>query len=335
MSNPLLRLVDLGRCPSWQTQAVYHSLAAGMCEEGPDTIVLCQPDKPYLCLGRFQEFESIFSAGAVHRQKLPVYRRWIGGGATYLNADQLFYQFVFHHSRVPVMLEKIYARLLQAPLKTLKSFGLDARLHSLNELEVNGRRIAGIGGGRINEGCVVVGNFLFDFDYEAMSRVWAVPWEGFRELARLALNERVYTLKQAAPKRTLPEVRQRLKSILSGTFSRPLETGGLSADEWASAECFAEKIRFEVPERQPAETAFGQRSPLKIAAGVFIHHRTLRVDGQKVALSYRTDEDRVTQVRVSEAGLQKEFQTFIDLSRQEMAKRIDGLRVLAPTGRAF
>ena len=40
------------------------------------------------------------------------------------------------------------------------------------ELEVAGRRIAGVGGGRIGEAAVVVGNLLLDFDYQTMAQVW-------------------------------------------------------------------------------------------------------------------------------------------------------------------
>ncbi len=327
MPETPIRLVDLGRCPAGMTQAVYHVLTERMQVDSPDTIVLCRPDAPYLCLGRFQEFDSVFDATAVRRHGLAVYRRKIGGGATYLDDRQLFYQFIFHHSRVPVQLEKTYARLLAAPLKTLQSFGLNARLRALNEVEVNGRRIAGIGGGRLNDGCVVVGNFLFDFDYRTMAGVWAAPWDGFRKLAEKALAERVYTLKQAAPHLTMEMVRKRLCSLLPDYFKRPLVSAELSREEWNAAENYLQKIACKRPHTTAGHEAFGAGRPLKIAAGVFIHHRTLMRDGKEIPLSFRTDDDRVTAVRAGNTTLQEELQSMLgrplDLFLKKMTMKHD------------
>ncbi|GIR32358.1 MAG: hypothetical protein CM15mP45_16540 [Deltaproteobacteria bacterium] len=47
----------------------------------------------------------------------------------------------------------------------LNQLGLDGRLRAMNEVEANSMRIAGIGGGRVGDAMVVVGNLLLDFDY--------------------------------------------------------------------------------------------------------------------------------------------------------------------------
>ena len=64
------------------------------------------------------------------------------------------------------MLADIYSLALTAPVNALQQLGLNAELRETNEIEVDGKRIAGTGGGRIDEACVVVGNLLFDFDFE-------------------------------------------------------------------------------------------------------------------------------------------------------------------------
>jgi lipoate---protein ligase len=175
-----IRLLNLGLITPLQTQAYYHALAENMTVDSADTIIICRPSAPYLCLGYHQVFGSTFDRNECERRGLPVFRRRLGGGATYLDENQLFYQCIFHHTRLPAMLQDIYALALAAPVNTLKRLGLDAELRDTNEIEVNGKRIAGTGGGRIDEACVVVGNLLFDFDYEAMTAVWQTPSPTFR-----------------------------------------------------------------------------------------------------------------------------------------------------------
>lgn len=189
-----IRLLNLGPTASWRTQAVYHATAELMTADSPDTIIFCQPLTPYLCLGYHQVYDAVLDRTECERHNLPVVRRRVGGGATYLDANQLFYQCVFHHSRVPVVAKDIYALMLAGPVATLRRLGLNAELRAVNEIEVDDKRIAGIGGGRIGEAAVVVGNLLFDFNYHAMSQVWRVPDESFRELASTALRQRITTI---------------------------------------------------------------------------------------------------------------------------------------------
>ena len=111
------------------------------------------------------------------------------------------------------MLKDIYALGLAAPVNTLKRLGLNAELRDTNEIEVDGKRIAGTGGGRIGEACVVVGNLLFDFDFEAMTAVWRTPSSSFRLLAEQALRQQLITLNQLAITASLEEITEMLIKI--------------------------------------------------------------------------------------------------------------------------
>jgi lipoate-protein ligase A len=193
-----IRFINLGAVPAWQTQAIYHALAEGMNDEAQDTIVICSPNEPYLCIGYHQVFESIFDSAECTRRGLPVYRRRLGGGATYLDQNQIFYQCIFHHTHMPVMLKDVYSFALAAPVNTLRKLGLNAELRETNEIEVDDKRISGIGGGRIGDAAVVVGNILFDFNYEAMAAVWRTPSPSFQLLAQKALHQQVVTMKDLA-----------------------------------------------------------------------------------------------------------------------------------------
>ncbi len=287
-----IRLLNLGLVDSWQSQAIYHALAKQMNVDSPDTIIICRPRSPYLCLGYHQLYEATLDRTECERRKLPVFRRRVGGGVTYLDSAQLFYQCIFHHTRAPFMAQDIYALMLAAPVATLRRLGLQAELRAVNEIEANGRRIAGIGGGRIGEACVVVGNLLFDFDYETMSQVWQAPWPSFRRLAALALRDRVATLRQLLGPIAVDAVEPTLQEEFTKTFNRPFELGTLTeaemhyACEVAEQLASSEYLNLHQEEGQATITR-----PLKIAAGVFIHPDQTEIDGYKIQASFRVHNE--------------------------------------------
>ncbi|MEA4909675.1 MAG: biotin/lipoate A/B protein ligase family protein [Anaerolineaceae bacterium] len=282
-----IRLVDLGVAPAWQTQAVYHALAERMAEDSPDTILLCRPDAPYLCIGYHQVLESVLDPQACQRRGLPIYRRRLGGGATYLDRNQIFYQCVFHHSRMPVMPRDIYAYALAAPVMTLRSLGLEAGLCHTNEVEVRTQRIAGTGGGRIGEAVAVVGNLLLDFDYEAMAAVWQVPQPSFRELALTAMREHMTTLRDCAPGVDAETVRQRLAESFSGAMGRPVYTGALLPEELEAArQAAVEMTSPETLQLYREERGTEPMRQLKISARASIRYDETRLDGREVRGSF-------------------------------------------------
>ncbi|HVN52872.1 MAG TPA: biotin/lipoate A/B protein ligase family protein [Anaerolineaceae bacterium] len=289
-----IRLLNLGAIPAWQTQAIYHALAERMDAGSQDTILICRPSEPYLCLGYHQVFESIFDPRECQARGLPVIRRRLGGGATYLDQNQIFYQCVFHHSRMPVLLKDIYAFALAAPVLTLRRLGLAAQLRDTNEIEVNGKRIAGTGGGRIGEATVIVGNLLLDFDFAAMATVWHTPSPAFRALAEKALRDHIVRLNELLEPPPIGRLTDLLIDSFSNLIGRPLLPGVLSPEELAAA-------RFEATELTSSECLAlhgnGSESEamrnLKISARAAIRYDVAKVSGYEVHGSFWVAEDRI------------------------------------------
>ena len=331
MSATPIRLIDLGPAPFWQTQAVYHAIAGLMRDGTPDTIILTSPRTPYLCLGYHDIYDAVLDLEAVARRGLPVMRRRVGGGTTYLDSDQIFYQCVFHHRRVPAQLSAIYERLLAAPLTTLQRLGLSARLCDTLELEVQGRRIAGIGGGRIGDAAVVVGNLLFDFDYTAMAEVWRTPWPSFRELAAGALRDHVTTLREQRGSVAADDVYALLREAFAAALGRPLQVGELTRAETRYARKLGTRMSSDEYLNLHHERAQDHLArPLKIAAGVFIHAVSVDLAGCAMQASLRVHDGQIAQARLesqpprnwswAEAALQ--HQPFADWERRALALQL-------------
>jgi lipoate-protein ligase A len=302
MDRPI-RLIDLGPAPFWQTQAAYHAVAGLMVEAAPDTIILTSPRTPYLCLGYHDVYDGVLDPAAVARRGLPVMRRRVGGGTTYLDGEQIFYQCVFHHRRVPAMFGAVYAHMLSAPLAVLRGLGLPATLRDTVELEVERRRVAGIGGGRIGEAAVVVGNLLRDFDYGAMAEVWRSPWPGFRALAAEALSERVTTLRRLGVDLAPGELGERLREAFAASLGRPLVAGRLTPAERRYARRLG--ARMLAPEYVALRDAIPPAGrPLKVAGGVFVHAVEAELGGLRIRASLRAQGEVIAAARVEpEPGL--------------------------------
>jgi lipoate-protein ligase A len=294
-----IRILDLGTIPPLQTQSIYHALAERITRDTQDVIILCRPNAPYLCLGYHQVFESIFDKAECERRGLPVLRRKLGGGATYLDCNQIFYQCIFHHSRMPTMLKDIYATALAAPVKTLRKLGLDAELCDTNEIEVDGKRIAGTGGGRIGEACVVVGNLLFDLDFESMASVWRTPSSSFRWLAEKALCQQLVTLNQLAITASLEKVTEMLIDDFSKSFNRPVQLDTLTAKEIESAnEMAQELISDEFLSLHKGQSPPVPMRSLKISARAFIHAEQTHVNDYDICGSFWLSHDVIQMAKL-------------------------------------
>lgn len=180
---------------SWEhSQAIYHAAAY----LGREVLILLRPSTPYVCIGFHQDAQQEIDLEYAKQNNIPVFRREVGGGAVYLDGDQLFYQLIVRKENpaVPRKINEFYEKLLQPVIDTYHQFGVDAEYKPVNDIIVNGRKISGTGAAQIEEMMILVGNFLQDFNYEMMTRVLRVPDEKFRDKVFKTMSENLTTFKR-------------------------------------------------------------------------------------------------------------------------------------------
>lgn len=91
-----LRLLDLGGVSGVRSQAVYHALCDSVTGGGPDTLAIMYPTNPYVSVGFHRDLDAEIDTAFCAARGLPVYRRRVGGGTVYLDADQVFFQLILH-----------------------------------------------------------------------------------------------------------------------------------------------------------------------------------------------------------------------------------------------
>ncbi len=225
MAEPI-RVIDAGAVSSVRSQTIYHAIGYALGPDGPDTIVLVTSAQPYVSIGFHQEADKELDLDACRRLGLRVVRREVGGGAVYLDSNQVFTQWIFHPDRLPAHLDERY-RLYAGPLvETYRSLGIEAEYRAVNDIHVQGRKIGGTGAARMDAAEAVVGSLMFDFDHDAMAQVLKVPSEKMRDKVAASLKEYVTTLHRelgAEPDRE--EVIERYLDACSAALGRPLERG--------------------------------------------------------------------------------------------------------------
>ena len=188
-------LFDLGKLPGQQSMLIFHALA----RMGIEALVIVSPKIPLVSIGYFQDAEQEVDLQYCRESKIPFMRREVGGGATYLDENQIFYQLIWKkdNPKFPRAIDEIYPWFSQAPVETYRAFGIETEFRVVNDIITKGgRKIAGEGGGNIGDCMVFVGGILLDFDYQAMSRILKVPDEKFRDKVYKTMEENLTTMKK-------------------------------------------------------------------------------------------------------------------------------------------
>ncbi len=193
------RLLNLGGLDPLEAQCLYEAVALAVDRgQAPNTIILCHPAKPYVCLGFHQELEKEINVEFCRKQELPIIRRLVGGGAVYLDSRQQFYQIVASEDSpfVPFAVDNFFEKFLQATVHVYRALGVPAAYKPVNDVVVNGRKISGNGAGKMGKAAVLIGNIIFDLNYDVMAHVLRVPDEKFRDKLAKSMREWVSSLKR-------------------------------------------------------------------------------------------------------------------------------------------
>ncbi|WP_343079093.1 lipoate--protein ligase [Ostreiculturibacter nitratireducens] len=189
-----LRVIDFGLVSAMRSQAVYHGLAEAMTADGDPVLSLVSPETPYVCVGMHQEIAKEVDEEFCRSNGFPIIRRHVGGGAVYLDHNQLFTHFIYPRGKAPEYAVNLYPLFIEPVVRTYKEFGIDAAYRPVNDIQVKGRKIGGTGAASIGEATVMVGSFMFDFDTETMAHCLKVPSEKFRDKLFQTLNDYMTTM---------------------------------------------------------------------------------------------------------------------------------------------
>lgn len=223
-----MKLYNLGKIPWEESQLIYHTLGY----MGQEALSLVSPASPYVCIGYNQDAEQEVDLEYCEENDIPVFRREVGGGAVYLDGNQLFYQVILRMDNPAVTKNKglFYKKMLQPVINVYRHIGIEAEYKPINDVIVETRKISGTGAAEIGDCIVFVGNLIVDFDYKTMSRVLRVPDEKFRDKVHKTLRDNLSTIRrELGEEKASPWDETTLNNLMAKEFEKVL--GPLSASD--------------------------------------------------------------------------------------------------------
>lgn len=308
---------------SWQdSQLLYHALP----RLGREGLILLSPASPYVCIGYHQDVEQEVDVAYCREQGIPIFRREVGGGAVYLDGEQLFWQLVIHKDNplVPPGKEAFYRKFLQPVIAAYRALGIPARYKPINDVVAHDRKVSGTGVGEIEDHVVFVGNLIVDFDYEMMARVLKVPDEKFRDKVYKTIRENLSTIKREIGDAPPTDELWALMADKFAAILGPLEEQTTIDAAWRAktdelaAEFLTDEWLFR-SRRRPTERR------VKIRAGVEVRHGVHKATGGLIRAIFQVDadEDVIQHVELSGDFFFYPAERLTDLEAALVGVRLD------------
>jgi lipoate-protein ligase A len=291
----MLNLFNLGNLPGQQSMLVFHALAR-MEFEG---LVIVSPQSPLVSIGYFQDAAKEVDIDYCRKISIPVMRREVGGGATYLDENQIFYQLIWkkNNTRFPCKIKDVFSYLSQPVCDTYHDFGIETRFRPENDIVTKDqRKIAGEGGGDIRDSMVFVGGLLMDFNYEMMSKILKVPDEKFRDKIYKSMEENLTNMKKELG--DMPDRKRVVQSLIKNyekligklkPIKLPRETIDkmIELEKWFTSDEFLYKKTPKIPKG------------VKIREGVEILYSTYKARGGLIRTAQEIKNDVIENIGIS------------------------------------
>ena len=291
-----MNLYHLKHVPWLDSQLIYHAQPRVDLE----AINILAPREPYVCIGYHQDLDQEVDAAYCREHGIPIFRREVGGGAVYLDGDQVFYQIVLHRLSPLAQGDKatLYQRMLQPVAQAYCDLGVPARYRPINDIvTAEGRKISGTGAAEIGNYVVLVGNLIADFDYETMSRVLHVPDEKYRDKVFKSMRENLTTLQRETGRlfswdEMVTPLIQRFEEVLGPLEAAPLPRAVRDQVEVLKPQFLSEEW-LHTKRRVRPERA------MRIASGVNVIQRVHKAPGGLLRATVELKENRLESVSLS------------------------------------
>jgi lipoate-protein ligase A len=187
-------------------------------------------------VGRYQSLEDEIDLDYCEAHDVQVGRRPTGGGAIIMGPGQLGVA-IASRARPEETPREALRRYASGVAEGLSQLGIEARFRSKNDLEVDGRKIAGLGLYLDPRGAILFhASVLVDLEVERMLRILRIPGAKLSDKAIARVEERVTTVSRELGKRLQAfDARPAMAEGIARSFGSELETEELNRQEGTHA----------------------------------------------------------------------------------------------------
>lgn len=215
--------------------------------------------------GRFQDINAEIDIDACKQNGFQFGRRLTGGGAILMGSGQLGICFATSSKTFEwENIRELYHIFSNPVIKALALLGIEAKFRSKNDLEVNGKKIAGLGVHVDASGAIQFHtSLLVDLDISQMLKVLKIPIQKYSDKKKVnSIEQRITTVSRELGREvTLKEVTETVKHCFSEAFGNKFIDKSFSSKE-------SELINQLEQDRYLTEDWLFQRSPQSDMTGM-------------------------------------------------------------------
>jgi lipoate-protein ligase A len=220
--DPLsLQIVDTGLRSGLENHALDRAWLRGCAAVRRGPTLRFYQSLPTASLGRFQAAPRELRLEVCARRGLEVARRMTGGGALYLDPQQVGFSLVAPESALPgsFCLSSMLASTAAALAQALASLGIAVQTKPPNDLEIDGRKLASVFAIREGGTWLAHATVLLDVGVRAMLEVLRVPTEKLSPDGLAAARDRLTTLaEQPGGTPPLPALQRAIAEAIAEAF---------------------------------------------------------------------------------------------------------------------
>ena len=191
--------------------------------------------QPCALVGRFQSIENELNLSYCADNKIPINRRPTGGGAIIMGEDQLGVALAISGKadETYAHVRERMTQFSQGIISGLATLGIHVEFRRKNDLEVNGKKIAGLGLHKTDTGGLLFhASLLVGLDVPYMLNVLKIPFEKITDKEISAVSERTTNVRlESNTSITIDEVRNIIFNGYRDAFQLNIRKGDFTKSE--------------------------------------------------------------------------------------------------------
>lgn len=212
------RIIDtLHKTAAWNM--AMDEVLLELADRAPPTIRFLSFSPHCALVGNFQSIEQEIRVQYCKENNIDINRRITGGGAIYFDESQLGWEIIDGTGKFRMNLQEMNEVFGNICAYALRKLGINAVFKLRNDVEVNGRKISGMGGAIYKGNVLFQGTLLVQDRIEKMLYTLKVPIEKLKQKEIDSVRERVTCIEYELGR--IPE-REELKNIFKDAFREKL-----------------------------------------------------------------------------------------------------------------
>ncbi|MBU1628151.1 hypothetical protein KKB18_12360 [bacterium] len=178
--------------------------------------------KPSVIVGKYQDLHSVVNIEKCKEFGVEYNRRHTGGGTVFMNQDVIALGFgiSLDFPEISKSISKVFQITSEILIKALDKLGIKAKFKPKNDIEINGKKIAGLSATvEENNSLLFHASILVDFDLELMLELLNLPTEKLSDKGYGCFSRRMTTINQEVNSKV--EMKD-IMDIIADSFSKRL-----------------------------------------------------------------------------------------------------------------